>query len=106
MRLILTSGRSNAVLLGLAAGAAITAALVWSDSGPAKAGDSGPSPPQHFLSGSERSLTILQDIKGVLDRIDSRLERIEQGIDRISRQPPPSPPRPQSSPPATGERLW
>jgi hypothetical protein len=35
-------------------------------------------PREAFLSGSERSEVVLQDIKGILERIDGRLQRFEK----------------------------
>ena len=35
-------------------------------------------PPMHFLSGSERSLPVLQEISATMKRIDERLARLEK----------------------------
>ncbi len=39
--------------------------------------------PQAFLSGGERSLSILREIKDVLERIDARLEQMDSRLERI-----------------------
>ena len=41
---------------------------------------------QHFLSGSERSIPILQEISGTLKRIEARLSRIEQTVAAAAKQ--------------------
>ena len=43
-----------------------------------KSGISGDLPAGHFLSGSERSLPVLQEISATLKRIDERLVRLEK----------------------------
>jgi hypothetical protein len=51
-----------------------------------KADRTADSAPPRFLSGAERSLAILNDIKEVLVRIDTRLERMDGRLSEIDRR--------------------
>ena len=52
----------------------------------AKAGVRKTPPREAFLAGSERALSVLQDISETLKRIDARLMRIEKAVDQATSQ--------------------
>ena len=43
-------------------------------------------PKEHFLSGSERSLPLLEEISATLKKIDARLAKIEKTLATAARQ--------------------
>jgi len=94
-----TARRGTWCRCALAALAAGTVACVLALATPAPADPDGNPPPQPFLSGSERSLVILRDIKDVLERIDSRLQRMEDKVARMAQAAPVS----QGAPAGTWE---
>ena len=67
-RWILTAG----LLIGAGVGIGLAA--------PADRGKRQGTAPQHFKSGSERSLVILAEIRDTLKEIDTRLQRIEKVV--------------------------
>jgi len=69
--------------LGALAAGGIACVLALAAPAPADPEGGQEGPQQQRLSGSERSLVVLREIKDVLERIDSRLQRIEDKLARV-----------------------
>jgi len=79
------------LLLTALAVAGVAGALAWAAPTPASGDDPQAAVEQQRLSGAERSLIVLRDIKDVLERIDGRLQRLEERMARWDREAPGSP---------------
>ena len=74
-------GKSRRILaLGVLLAASVGAALAVPVAAPGAPESRRGTAPQHFKSGSERSLVILGEIRDTLKQIDARLQRIEQTV--------------------------
>lgn len=76
--------RAALAIVGLAC------AIAWATPATAVPEDAKEPAPQGFLSGGARSIVVLDEIKVVLERIDSRLQRIEEHMARSNPNTPSS----------------
>lgn len=81
-------GTVRRLALGALAATATACLLVLASPAPAEPDEGRDTPRQHFLSGGERSVAVLREIKDVLERIDSRLVRLEDKLSRIEQRAP------------------
>lgn len=79
------------LLLGTLAVVGVAGALAGAAPAPANGDRTQEAVEQQHLSGAERSVAVLREIKDVLERIDGRLQRLEDRMSRWDKEAPGSP---------------